>query len=647
MKQEKQLRQAEAIQEARASRIEVLTSAGESLDLARKTVVAVVAGVKRIAEFGATGAAVAGAGGMWLLLTEQDRQVLGGVVTGAITEYLYLRDYAPDFVPGTALPGLGAADVAWRSYLGEAEGAMRAATPFALTAAAAGTVDAVLGGLSLAADTYQAFLDRRHIRGARRVSHDKLIELVYTRPAAKPNERLSPFKLAGVPITWSACLQVLALTGSMGSGKSVQVKQLVAQAGNEGIDRVVLCVAGDYISEYHDPDNPNSLIVHPYDKRSVAINLFDELSAPLRGDMRRNCENFFSTLLPDNPKNQFWVELSRLVAIETTMAVYEQKGGAAVTKDFFDALNLPIAEFARLHANSPLASNLDDRRALDNVRSVILGLKAQLRALQLLSAGGRRFSLAKWAQGLAKPLDEREPYTIFLATTTDTLGESRMLLTALLDVVIRKLMSLPVHRHAPRVLLALDEFQKLGNVTTIPTLMTEGRKFGVMTVLAFQALSQLETNYDTSPAMTLLANMQTLLAFRTAGDVAQVASDVFGEEEFKESSRSMTSTAADDRDSTGQNQGITSRPVVLASEITYQDDLYGFLKLPGNMPVAQIKVSFEGLLDMKQPGMVPKAGFEAVAESVAKEVTKRQETQAALAQKAEAALPKLELIEVI
>lgn len=585
---------------------------GESLDLARKVIITSIGGVSRMAVLGGTAGALAAGAAISVAVSPHDQMIISGMVSGLGSKLLFI-----EAVEGaTKLPGVLSLGNAWEEYSHAAWEIFNANMPLAVTHTALVGAAAIMGGLRLSNDAFSSFLEKMHVRGAKRVDHDKLIELAYTKPIVKDGDKLSPYHIAGVPLTWAQTLQCIVLNGNMGSGKSVQNKQLLNQGRAEGIDMLVLCVAGDYIAAYYDPANPYHVMVHPYDARSVAINIFAELGDPSEERMRTNCTNFFNTLIPEGPKaNPFYLNVQRQLATETTIAIYKAKGDQAVTPDLMAAFNLPIPALAAMLADSELANSFSDKKSVESIMGAMLGLKSQLRVLHVASGGTRQFSISQWARSLAVPLTEREPYTVFIATSTNTIGESRMLLTALIDVAIRELMSLPVHRHAPRVIVSLDEAQKLGNVSQMPTLLTEGRKFGIMTILAFQAQSQFEHIYEQAMASTLLSQLQTRVIYRTADDIAELMSKSFGEEEAYESDLNMTSTAGESRDSTGRSRKKTPRPVVLPSEITTMDDLYAFLKLPGALPVAKIKSDYRGLLPEVQPGFIPKIGVRIEAPS--------------------------------
>ena len=131
-----------------------------------------------------------------------------------------------------------------------------------------------------------------------------------------------------------------------------------------------------------------------------------------------------------------------------------------------------------------------------------------------------------------------------------------------------------------------------------------GRKFGGCGVLAFQQLSQLRDRYGDEGAATLTGLCATWVSMRqndpaTATWVAQS----FGEAEISEMQQGVSYGAHEIRDGVSITAQRRKRETLLPSQIMSLNDLEGYIRLPGDVPIGHFKIQYK-------PGNAQAVAFE-------------------------------------
>ena len=143
------------------------------------------------------------------------------------------------------------------------------------------------------------------------------------------------------------------------------------------------------------------------------------------------------------------------------------------------------------------------------------------------------------------------------------------------------------------MLFVIDELPLLGRVQSVIELLTNGRKYGSITILGIQTIAQLRQTYGRDNAQTLLACLGTWLVLRCRdAETAKYMSDHFGDSEqvVKSTSYSTTSAAQGGSATESTSTQLQVRKHILGSEVQRLPDLTGYLDISGPYPIMEIKV---------------------------------------------------------
>lgn len=244
----------------------------------------------------------------------------------------------------------------------------------------------------------------------------------------------------------------------------------------------------------------------------------------------------------------------------------------------------PVEELRDLLAGLPAEGMLREgnERMLASVMSIISSYATPLAALDQ-SAGADSFSISKWV------MDDRKGEWIFLNFTDRQIEQLKPIITAVIALAISATLSLKEDSER-RLFFVLDEFDALGQISGIKSLLTRGRRFGASAIVAIQSVSQLYECYGRDVANTLLSNLGTQVILRLPdAETAEWASRTFGDEQIREEHIS-TSTNHQFENSTSNSFQIRQQRVVLASEIQQLPDLTGLLNIVGDIPPCVIQI---------------------------------------------------------
>ena len=144
-----------------------------------------------------------------------------------------------------------------------------------------------------------------------------------------------------------------------------------------------------------------------------------------------------------------------------------------------------------------------------------------------------------------------------------------------------------------RIWIVLDELPTLHQVPSLQPGLAESRQFGGCFVLGIQVISALRDLYGRNGAETIsgLCGTRVVLAAPDR-DTAQWSADSLGRSEVEEVSEGFSYGANTIRDGVSLTPKRELRPLALASEIMQLESLHGWLRFPGPLPVAPIRLRY-------------------------------------------------------
>jgi len=383
--------------------------------------------------------------------------------------------------------------------------------------------------------------------------------------------------------------QGILILGDTGSGKSQIIHHFLEQiAQRESETAVIYDPAREFVKSHYRPER-GDVILNPLDKRSP----------------------FWSPVFERKYRTDY--QLLAEVFFPGRNAERIQKAGA-----FF--LNASRDIFARMLEFEPtptqLVEWLADEEAIDrmcaktelanyiapkapNQRGGVLGSLATLGQTMRLLPQAKEcesiFSLTEW-------VSNRHGW-IFLTSVEEAEEQLRPLYAAYLDLLMRRLMSIDDAwgRQHP-VKLIVDGVHSLTCLPTLERVLTEGRKFGVNTILATQNKHQIDDRYGRNAASTMLSSPPYKIVLRcNEPDSAEWLSRLLG--------TATASVGGQEFDSINYSSYVGRRPLVSKEEISNLPDLSGYLKYGGMVVPFCFEFMAQGEV---AAGFVPRHEFSSV-----------------------------------
>lgn len=192
------------------------------------------------------------------------------------------------------------------------------------------------------------------------------------------------------------------------------------------------------------------------------------------------------------------------------------------------------------------------------------------------------FSIRDW-------LRNNDDSWLFISVVDDSKLEAlKPLISVWADIAFQSILSL--ERNADRRIYSfVDELPSLQRLPSIERLLALGREYGSAFFTSVQDINQFRVTYG-NQADSLLSLLNTTLFFRAnAPQSTEWMANVIGKREFSESKESRSYGANTIRD--GVNVGNDKRleHIVLPTEISQLNSLEGYLRVPGNFPVANVE----------------------------------------------------------
>lgn len=307
----------------------------------------------------------------------------------------------------------------------------------------------------------------------------------------------------------------LFLVGRPGSGKSVILEGVMAQALKRGDRVLALDVKGNLAHRLGD-----------YQPRVLSLNGREASVWAIGRDLRTpdDADEFAACLIPES-RDPVWSQGSRLILSALVQHLRAKHGAGWGWRELHDLLSLPIASLEPLiAAHAPLMAQLLQGREepANFVLSLIMNLAAHVSASTARFAamerkGALSLSLRDWARGKAgsAPIVMR-----FDLQRRDQSGAFvRLTLRILSGVLLGDDVCDGVDH---RLWLFLDEVTRAGRADPVADLAALGRARGVRCVVTAQSPAQLVEVYGPAGAEALLENFGTQIICRlTQGETAR------------------------------------------------------------------------------------------------------------------------------
>ena len=420
----------------------------------------------------------------------------------------------------------------------------------------------------------------RRIRGAEAATARELKRRIrpFYRSIFDPFRRRSnlPYTIAGIPFPERTETRHTIVSGTTGAGKTVLISDLVAQIRARGERCVVYDKMGGYTRAFFDP--AKDVLLNPLDARSPRWSPFHEARGP------RDFDTMAAALIPQQKDtvDPFWVTAARQL-FANGAGVLQNKGVTENRILVEHLLKTDLSDLAKAMEGT-VAQSIVDPENPKTALSVRAMLTANIGALESLPDTGKPFSIRDWIA------NDREDGFLFLTSRGDQHASLRGLISTWLEIAVNTMLSLEQDDQR-RIWVVLDELPTLHQVPSLQPGLAESRQFGGCFVLGIQVISALRDLYGRNGAETIsgLCGTRVVLASPDR-DTAQWSADSLGRGEVEEMSEGFSYGASTIRDGVSITPKRELRPLALASEIMRLESLHGWLRFPGPLPAAPVKL---------------------------------------------------------
>ncbi len=460
----------------------------------------------------------------------------------------------------------------------------------------------------------RGILEERHQRGAMLVDADDLSAVIAAHNMAEfekeaqrcfPKNSLSevlamdfikrklcgvhhPYELAGVRYPWRTEQSHTMLIGTTGTGKTTQMRDMIAQMRARQDRAVVFDLTGAYVEAFYNPET--DIILNPMDKRCPSWSVF------LECQNHADFSSVAAALMPidGGASEPFWILAARTLFVETCIRLKQK--GQTTNRDL--ASRLMMADLKTVHKllENTVADPLTAPEAARMAESIRAVFNTNAQALRFLPEDNPPFSICDWIGKTDNPGS-----ILFITSMHNELALNRALLTVWMNLAVHRLMRLPRTRDL-RTWFFFDEVHALHRLPAIEDGLQTARGFGGAFVLGIHSFAKLSETYGEEGAQNLASLARTKLILATADrDTAQRCSDYIGHREVRMMDEAYSYGYSNIRDAATITPRQQVEPLVLPDDIMKLPSLRGFLVFPEGFDAARVQLHYRDFPSLAAP----------------------------------------------
>ena len=384
-----------------------------------------------------------------------------------------------------------------------------------------------------------------------------------------------PYTLADIPYPYNLEASHTIIIGTTGSGKTTQMRQLVAEMRRRQDSAVIFDLTGAFVEAFYNPET--DVILNPGDARCPTWSLFDDCSTEAEFTAASHA------IVPNDggSADPFWVVAARGLFVQMCLKLQRmgQTSMRALAENLINAKLKRVSALLKGTSAEPYTAT-EAARLAESVRSVF---NANANAFASLPTGGPSFSIRAWIRKPDKPGS-----ILFVTARHVDMALYKMLLTLWLDIAVNTLMTLP-RTSQLRTWFLFDELGALHRLPAIENGLQTARGFGGAMVLGLHSFARLQAVYGKEGAENLTSLARTKLMLATADrKTAEQCSEFIGHREVRQMDEAYAYGANSLRDATTLTPKKEIAPLVIPDDITNLPSLHGFIKFPDGFPAARV-----------------------------------------------------------
>lgn len=404
-------------------------------------------------------------------------------------------------------------------------------------------------------------------------------KLVDAKTLAEQIKNPSPIKIGGIAIPENLLARNILAVGSVGGGKSQVIEQIIEDARCWKKKMVIYDKTGELTQKFFRPGI--DVLLSPLDARCADWSIFSDLRQITDPAM---VSTFF---VPENKdtKDPVWDNAARMLLEDLIVIVRNDGGSMSDILHIITQYTLQeLSNLLTLH-KAPSCGTIHPGNVgpSGSVRFTLISQPA-IRFFRFFDDTNASFSVRDFIR-------REDDACLFLVSSPTQQHVARPFISAWVDLALTEAMSMPPTTDI-RLMFILDELQSMSKLKALEIALTEGRKYGIVSVCGIQNLSHMDEIYGENMTKVFVANMQNKIVLRTEEESsARRMADTLCKEEVEEVNESLSFGVESSKDGATLGGKRAERHLVTPSEIMVLPDLTGYLKIAGPHPLA--KVSYE------------------------------------------------------
>lgn len=418
-------------------------------------------------------------------------------------------------------------------------------------------------------------------------SQDKQIKggAVFTAKEAckylRSQKKASDFKIAGMPFVKNSETTHILITGTTGSGKSNCMHEILPQIREKNQTAILIDFTGEMISRYYDAGR-GDIILCPFDERSHQWDFWSEIGriGKEREDYNIDLDLIAKALFvnDDSSSDPFWREAAEVLFKDCVRYIAKNEGASLEKLD--NLMNkTDVSKLGKELSGTSSAAFIskENDKTFASIRTHVATATSTLNYLPETKPGSNKSIILR---DFIKEVDHNPGKWLFISATAKTRGMMRPLASLWANILSNNIMSLAqsVDR---RIWLIIDELPSLKKLPSLPTALSEFRKYGGAIMAGLQSSQQLYQIYGNYSASAMLDQFNTKIVFRTdEKSFASYICNSFGEIEYTKSQESLSYGAHEMRDGVSFGSSDKKDLLVTAFDLGSLKDMEAFVKLP-------------------------------------------------------------------
>jgi len=371
----------------------------------------------------------------------------------------------------------------------------------------------------------------------------------------------SDFKIGKMPLVKDMETMNFLVSGSIGSGKTNLMHNLLPQIEGKKQPAVVIDNTGEMIAKYYNKER-GDIIFNPFDDRSHVWDFWKDCVKS------KDLEKFADILVGFNSRknhrgaNDFWEESAQSIFVASAQKM--QQGAQYSIEDLYRILcQTERKDMHRMLQNTNAAKHFtkDNEKTAASIMSVLISNIKPLRFARDSSKNGK-FSIEEYLN----KINAGGSSWLFLSTDPSARELTIPLNAALLELLISRMRRTRTNSDN-KLWIVMDELPSLGKLPSLSQLMQEGRKYGSCVLAGLQSTSQLYHHYGDADASSLIGLFKSKFAFQSDDPrMGEMYSKLCGTTTVISQQKNTSFGANEFRDGVSYNEKSASSPLVSYEE---------------------------------------------------------------------------------